>query len=85
MQTAMVPITLTLYTRPGCHLCDDMKAIVQPVARDLGCLLEEIDISSDPALEARFGLDIPVLFVDGHKAFKYRLSERDLRKQLRRK
>jgi glutaredoxin len=81
----MDSVTLTLYTRPGCHLCDEMKEIVQPVARDFGCLLEEIDITSDSGLEARLGQDIPVLFVNGRKAFKYRVTERELRKQLRRK
>ena len=78
----MNPITLTLYSRPGCHLCDEMKEIVQPVARELGCLLEEIDITSDSGLEARYGQEIPVLLVNGRKAFKYRLTERDLRKHL---
>jgi glutaredoxin len=79
----MAPIALTLYTRPGCHLCEDMKDILRPVATELGCALEQVDISADPALEARFGLEIPVLFVNGRKAFKYRLTERDLRRRLR--
>ena len=82
MQTSMASPALTLYSRPGCHLCDDMKAVVQPLARELGCALDEVDISGDAALEARFGHEIPVLFVDGRKAFKYRVTERELRKQL---
>jgi glutaredoxin len=80
----MTRITLTLYTRPGCHLCDEMKDVVEPVARDYACTLEEIDISGDAALEGRFGQEIPVLFVDGRKAFKYHLTERELRRRLRR-
>ncbi len=79
----MGPIALTLYSRAGCHLCDDMKGIVQPVARDLGCTLNEIDIEGDAALETRYGQEIPVLLVNGRKAFKYRLTERELRKRLR--
>ncbi len=79
----MVAIALTLYSRPGCHLCDDMKAVVLPAVREFGCELDEVDISGNEELEARFGTDIPVLFVNGRKAFKYRVSERELRKRLR--
>lgn len=71
-------IALTLYSRPGCHLCDDMKAAIARVAREIPLMLEEIDISSDPALEARYGLEIPVLLVDGRKAAKYRLTDAEL-------
>lgn len=80
----MSPITLILYGRPECHLCDEMKAIVVPVARELGCTLEQIDISGNPELEAQYGTEIPVLMVNGRKAFKYRVSERELRKRLAR-
>jgi glutaredoxin len=82
MQTAMATVALALYTRPGCHLCDDMKAVVQPLARELGCALDEIDITGNATLEARFGNEIPVLFVDGRKAFKYRVTEPELRRRL---
>lgn len=78
----MAPIALTLYTRSGCHLCEDMDDILRPVAGELQCVLEHVDISGDPALEARFGEEIPVLFINGRKAFKYRLTERELRKRL---
>jgi glutaredoxin len=83
MQTGMVDITLTLYSRAGCHLCDDMKAIVWPVALEFGCTVEEVDISGDASLEARFGQEIPVLYVNGRKAFKYRVTPRDLRQRLK--
>jgi glutaredoxin len=71
-------IAVTLYSRPGCHLCDDMKAVVQRVAREMPITMETVDISSDPELEARYGLEIPVLLVDGKKAAKYRVSEEEL-------
>jgi glutaredoxin len=80
----MFPIALILYGRPGCHLCDDMKEIVAPVASELGCRLQEIDISGSPELEARYGTEVPVLLVNGRKAFKYRLTERALRQRLAR-
>ena len=75
---------LLLYSRPGCHLCDDMKAVVEPVARQLGWAIDEVDISGDAALEAQFGSEIPVLLVNGRKAFKYRVSGGELRRRLRR-
>jgi glutaredoxin len=75
-------IALTIYSRPGCHLCEDMKAVVHTVARSIPISLEEVDISTDPALEARYGVEIPVLLVDGKKAAKYRIGEGELRKLL---
>ena len=78
----MAPIALTLYTRPGCHLCDEMKEIACPLARELGYTITEVDISDDADLEARYGTEIPVLMVNGRKAFKYRLTGSELRKKL---
>lgn len=75
-------ISLTLYSRPGCCLCDDMKAEIVQVQCDFPFTLEQIDISSDPALESRFGHEIPVLFVNGRKAFKHRLTAGELRRRL---
>jgi len=76
--------TLTLYSRPGCHLCDEMKELVQRVARTAAepIAIDEIDISTDPGLEARYGLEIPVLLVDGKKAAKYRVTEGELTRLL---
>jgi len=68
-------IALTLYSRPGCHLCDEMKAVVRSVARTIPLSLQEIDISTDAALDAQYGLEIPVLLVEGKKAAKYRIAE----------
>jgi glutaredoxin len=75
-------IAVTIYSRPGCHLCDDMKAVVHKVARTIPVSIEEIDISTDAKLEAEFGLEIPVLFVAGNKAAKYRVGEEELRRIL---
>jgi hypothetical protein len=75
-------IALTLYSRPGCHLCDDMQATVAQVARTVPLTLEVVDISTDANLEATYGLEIPVLLVDGKKAAKYRVSEDELRRLL---
>jgi hypothetical protein len=59
-----------------------MKAIVQRVARAIPLALEEVDISTDSALEAQYGLEIPVLVVEGKKAAKYRIGEEELRRLL---
>jgi len=59
-----------------------MKALVQRVARTIPIALEEVDISTDSALEAQYGLEIPVLLVEGKKAAKYRIGEEELRKVL---
>jgi glutaredoxin len=73
---------LTLYSRPGCHLCDEMKAVVDLVARWVPFTIDIIDVSNDPRLEARYGLEIPVLLVNGTKAAKHRVTEDDLRRIL---
>ena len=75
-------IALTIYSRPGCHLCDEMKAVVGRVAQTIPLSLEEIDISTDPELETRYGLEIPVLLVEGKKAAKYRIGEEELARML---
>ena len=77
-------IALTIYSRPGCHLCDEMKAVVDRVARESAPppSIEVVDISTDPDLEARYGVEIPVLMVNGKKAAKYRIAEDALRRML---
>ena len=77
-------IVLTIYTRPGCHLCQEMKVTVERVVRDTHAQarIEEIDIANDADLEARYALEIPVLLVNGKKAAKYRVTEAELRRRL---
>jgi glutaredoxin len=73
---------VTIYSRPGCHLCDDMKALVRRVAERIPLTLSEVDISGDSRLERDYGEEIPVLFVNGRKAAKYRIGEDELTKLL---
>jgi hypothetical protein len=75
--------TLTLYSRPGCHLCDEMKATIVEAAASIPLTLEQVDISSDPELERRYGLEIPVLLIDGRKVAKFRVGRADLLRMLR--
>jgi thiol-disulfide isomerase/thioredoxin len=78
-------IAITIYTRPGCHLCDQMKETVGRVVKQTrtAARIDEINIAEDPALEALYGLEIPVLLVNGKKAAKYRISEMDFARVLR--
>ena len=73
---------ITLYTRPGCHLCDDARAVIEGVCADLGESFEEVDISADDELEDRFGEDVPVTFVDGRQHDFWRGDETRLRAAL---
>jgi glutaredoxin len=73
---------LTIYSRPGCHLCDEMKAVVRRVSDSVPVSLEEIDISGDAELERLYGLEIPVLLADGKKVAKYRIGEGELLRML---
>lgn len=75
---------LTLYSRPDCCLCEEMKAVIGEVARKMPIDLEEIDIDGAAELRQRFGDEVPVLFIGGRKAFKYRVTARELEKRLKR-
>jgi glutaredoxin len=79
---AMDRIQVTFYTRRDCCLCDEVKGLVQEVTRAYPVDLSEIDIDQDPDLRTRFGLEVPVVFIEGRKAFKYRTTAPELRKRL---
>jgi glutaredoxin len=79
------PVTLprvVIYSRPGCHLCEEMKALVDRVRRSVPFDLSVIDISNDDALEERYGVEIPVLVIDGEQVARYRVSEWEFRQRL---
>ncbi len=73
---------VTIYSKPGCHLCDEMKAVVHRTMVDQDVSVEEVDISTDPDLLDRYGLEIPVLMIDERKVAKYRITESELRRIL---
>ena len=76
-------IMAELYTAKECSLCQEMKSMLGRVRGEYPLTISEIDISGDPVLHARFAEEVPVLFLDGRKAFKYRVSEAALRRKLR--
>lgn len=76
---------ITLYSRPGCHLCDDARAVIERVCADLGETYVEQSIEDDPALRERYAEEIPVTLVDGHQHDFWRVDEARLRAALTRR
>ena len=76
---------LTLYSRKDCCLSDDMKAVINKVAASLPLEIDEIDVDGSLELREKFANQVPVLFIDGRKAFKYRVTAKQLAKKLSRK
>jgi glutaredoxin len=75
---------VTLYSKPGCHLCDNAREVIARVCADLGTSYEEVDITSDPELRRRYGEQIPVTLVDGAQHDFWRVDEHRLRAALSR-
>ena len=75
-------IELTLYTRRDCELCREMETILETELPRFEARLQRIEIDDDVALEANYGQEVPVLFVNHRKAFKFRCTARALRKRL---
>jgi glutaredoxin len=69
---------VVLYTRAGCHLCDEAKQVL----RDARVAFSEVDIDADAELRALYNEEVPVVFIDGRKAFKYHVDPHDLRRRL---
>jgi glutaredoxin len=76
------PREVTLYTRPGCHLCDEAKAVIAPLVREFGATLREVNVDADPVLRERYGGDVPVIFLGARKAAKHRVNAEQFRRQL---
>jgi glutaredoxin len=74
--------TVTLYTRPGCHLCDEARATLERLRRQVEFELEEIDIEGDDALHRAYLERIPVVHLDGEHLFDYFVDERALTARL---
>jgi len=71
-----------LFTRAGCHLCDVVKATLARLEKRGGFTWREVDVDSDPDLQRQFNEEVPVVFINGKKAFKYRMTERDFLRRL---
>ena len=76
---------VVLYSRRGCHLCEIVKESLIKLARQTQFSWQEVDVDSDDALRRRFTDEVPVVFINGKKAFKYRMNERDFLRKLSRR
>jgi glutaredoxin len=77
------PRDVTIYSRRGCHLCEEAKTQIAPLLKEFGARLTEINIDEDPELRARYDYDVPVIFLGARKAAKHRVDLAKFRRQLR--
>ncbi len=73
---------VVMYTREACHLCDDAWAVLEAERARSGFRLSRVDVDSDPALAAQYGLEVPVVMVDGVVRFRGRVNAVLLRRAL---
>jgi glutaredoxin len=73
---------VTLYGKPGCHLCDEARQAIQAVREERPFELREVDVSLDPALHRRYGERIPVVELGGEELFEYHVDPAALRERL---
>ncbi len=78
------PREITLYTRPGCHLCEEAKAAMAPLLKEFAATLREVNVDKDSVLRERYGNDVPVVFIGVRKAAKHRVDVKQFRLQLER-
>jgi glutaredoxin len=78
-------VTLTLYIRRGCHLCDDMKFTLDELAPDYAFSLQVVDIDTDPELQQRYNVLVPVLCHDQLEICHHFLDLEQLKKVLNRR
>lgn len=74
---------VVLYTRSGCHLCDEAKKVLEKCREPFGLSLVEVDIDHDPALQAAYDCCVPVVEIDGRLRFRGHVNEVLLRRLLR--
>jgi glutaredoxin len=74
---------VTLYTREGCHLCDDARAVIRAVGTDMTFSYDEVHIAPGDGAYEKYSLRIPVVEIDGHPAFYARVNETRFRALLR--
>ena len=74
---------VTVYSKPGCHLCEEAVRLLQRVQKQHPFTLEEVNIQDDPALLAEYGEQIPVVTLNGKFLFEYAMDEARLRQLLK--
>jgi glutaredoxin len=76
------PHNVVVYSRKGCHLCEVVKESLSKLSRRGGFTWREIDVDTDPELRRQYNDEVPVVFINGRKAFKYRMDEREFLRKL---
>jgi glutaredoxin len=74
--------SVVVYSRKGCHLCEVVKESLAKLSRRGGFTWSEIDVDTDLELRRRFNDEVPVVFIDGRKAFKYHMNEQEFLRKL---
>ncbi len=74
---------LTLYTRKDCCLCEEMKSTIRQVAERFLLAIQEFDVDTSQELQEQYGNEVPLLFVNGRRAFKYRITAKELENRLK--
>lgn len=80
----MLSVRVEMFSKAGCCLCDEAKVVLDRARQRIPFELAVVDIAADPALLEQWGTEIPVVFIDGRKAFKYRVDEAELMRKLSR-
>ena len=80
-----MPALVTLYTRAGCHLCDEAKRVLAEARRQVEFVYEERDIDADDELRRLYNEEVPLVAIDGRKAFQYRVDINEFLKRLERR
>ena len=75
---------IEVYAMKGCGLCKEARKVIGKVRRDIPFQFKEVDIASSDELQRRYKEQIPTIFINGKKAFKFRVDEGEFRKQVRR-
>jgi len=76
-------IQIEIYSRPGCHLCDEAKAVIEPFSIRYSLQIKVTDVDSHAALREAYGFDIPVVMINGQEAFRHRVDSSILERKLR--
>lgn len=73
---------VVVYSRVGCCLCDVVKDTLAQMQGQADFEWREVDIDADPELRQKYNDEVPVVFVDGRKAFKYRMDRSEFLRAL---
>jgi glutaredoxin len=76
-------IRVEIYSRPGCHLCDEAKEVIDRAASRHRLDVRVLNVEDNPEWEAQYGTEIPVVFIEGRKAFKYHVDATQLERKLK--